>query len=163
MFMKLHFKLWMNVVYDFAKYFYIQLTNFKQYNHLNPQFCLTVLVTSELKFPSIWNFLSIASFIQKYSFKFYSIAFIFTAGLLNWLSTNKKAQLLKAGKLKNSSEKLLGVQGIILLTQTLLPVLETVCCKNTNNFVPSYLEIMVTRQVQFCCIFAVTKDKFDYF
>ena len=28
---------------------------------------------------------------------------------------------------------------------------------------PSYLGIMVTRQVQFCCIFAATKDKFDYF
>ena len=34
---------------------------------------------------------------------------------------------------------------------------------HTNNFVPSYLGIMVTRQVQFCCIFAATKDKFDYF
>ena len=33
----------------------------------------------------------------------------------------------------------------------------------TNNFVPSYLGIMVTRQVQFCCIFAATKGKFDYF
>ena len=34
---------------------------------------------------------------------------------------------------------------------------------DTVNFVPGYLGIMVTRQVQFCCIFAVTKDKFDYF
>ena len=34
---------------------------------------------------------------------------------------------------------------------------------STNNFVPGYLGIMVTRHVQFCCIFAVTKDKFDYF
>ena len=34
-------------------------------------------------------------------------------------------------------------------------------CK--DNFVPGYLGIMITRQVQFCCIFAATKDKFDYF
>ena len=34
---------------------------------------------------------------------------------------------------------------------------------STNIFVPGYLGIMVTRQVQFCCIFAVTKDKFDHF
>ena len=40
---------------------------------------------------------------------------------------------------------------------------------NSTNFVdmnisvPGYLGIMVTRQEQFCCIFAVTKDKFDYF
>jgi hypothetical protein len=33
----------------------------------------------------------------------------------------------------------------------------------TNNFVPGYLGIMVTRNVQFCCIFAATKDKLDYF
>ena len=33
----------------------------------------------------------------------------------------------------------------------------------TNNFVPGYLGIMATRHVQFCYIFAVTKDKFDYF
>ena len=33
----------------------------------------------------------------------------------------------------------------------------------TNIFVPGYLGIMVTRQQQFCCIFAATKDKFDYF
>ena len=33
----------------------------------------------------------------------------------------------------------------------------------TDNFAPGYLGIMVTRQVQFCCTFAVTKDKFDYF
>ena len=33
----------------------------------------------------------------------------------------------------------------------------------TDNFVPGYLGIMVTRQVKFCCIVAVTKDKFDYF
>ena len=33
----------------------------------------------------------------------------------------------------------------------------------TNIFVPGYLGIMVTRQQQFCCIFAGTKDKFDYF
>jgi hypothetical protein len=32
-----------------------------------------------------------------------------------------------------------------------------------NIFVPGYLEIMVTRQQQFCCIFASTKDKFGYF
>ena len=34
---------------------------------------------------------------------------------------------------------------------------------DTDNFVPGYLGIMVTRQVQFCCIFAATKDKFGYF
>ena len=34
---------------------------------------------------------------------------------------------------------------------------------STNIFVPGYLGIMVTRQQQFCCIFAATKDKFDYF
>ena len=28
---------------------------------------------------------------------------------------------------------------------------------------PGYLGIMVTRHVQFCCIFAATKDKLDYF
>ena len=28
---------------------------------------------------------------------------------------------------------------------------------------PGYLGIMVTRQQQFCCIFAAKKDKFDYF
>ena len=33
----------------------------------------------------------------------------------------------------------------------------------TNIFVPGYLGIMVTRQLQFCCIFAVTTDKFDLF
>ena len=33
----------------------------------------------------------------------------------------------------------------------------------TNNSLPGYLGIMATRHVQFCCIFAVTKDKFDYF
>ena len=33
----------------------------------------------------------------------------------------------------------------------------------TNIFVPGYLGIMVTRQQQFCCIFAATKDKFYYF
>ena len=33
----------------------------------------------------------------------------------------------------------------------------------TNIFVPGYFGIMVTRQQQFCCIFATTKDKFDYF
>ena len=33
----------------------------------------------------------------------------------------------------------------------------------TNIFVPGYLGIIVTRQKQFCCIFAATKDKFDYF
>ena len=33
----------------------------------------------------------------------------------------------------------------------------------TNNFMPGYLGIMATRHLQFCCIFAVTKDKFDYF
>ena len=33
----------------------------------------------------------------------------------------------------------------------------------TNNFVPDYLGIMVTRRVQFCCIFAATKGKLDYF
>ena len=33
----------------------------------------------------------------------------------------------------------------------------------TNIFVPGYLGIMVTRQLRFCCIFAMTKDKFDYF
>ena len=33
----------------------------------------------------------------------------------------------------------------------------------TNIFVPGYLGIMVTKQQQFCCIFAATKDKFDYF
>ena len=32
----------------------------------------------------------------------------------------------------------------------------------TNVFVPGYLGIMVTRQQQFCCIFAATKDIFDY-
>ena len=30
-------------------------------------------------------------------------------------------------------------------------------------FVPGYLGIMITRQQQFCCIFAATKDKFGYF
>ena len=30
---------------------------------------------------------------------------------------------------------------------------------STNIFVPGYLGIMVTRQQQFCCIFAATKDK----
>ena len=34
---------------------------------------------------------------------------------------------------------------------------------HTNIFVPGYLGIMVTRQQQFCFIFAATKDKFDYF
>ena len=34
---------------------------------------------------------------------------------------------------------------------------------NTNNFVPGYLGIMVTRQVQFCCVFAATKDKFGIY
>ena len=34
---------------------------------------------------------------------------------------------------------------------------------NTNNSLPGYFGIMATRHVQFCCIFAVTKDKFDYF
>ena len=34
---------------------------------------------------------------------------------------------------------------------------------STNIFVPGYLGIMVTRQQQFCCIFAATKDKFDSF
>ena len=29
-------------------------------------------------------------------------------------------------------------------------------------FVLGYLGIMVTRQLQFCCIFPVTKDKFDH-
>ena len=33
----------------------------------------------------------------------------------------------------------------------------------TNNFVPGYLGLMVTRNVQFCCIFAATKGKLDYF
>ena len=32
-----------------------------------------------------------------------------------------------------------------------------------NIFVPGYLGIMVTRQQQFCCIFAATKDKFGSF
>ena len=34
---------------------------------------------------------------------------------------------------------------------------------STNNFLPGYLGIMVTRHVQFCCIFVATKDKLDYF
>ena len=34
---------------------------------------------------------------------------------------------------------------------------------STNNSLPGYFGIMATRHVQFCCIFAVTKDKFDYF
>ena len=33
----------------------------------------------------------------------------------------------------------------------------------TINLLPGYRGIMATRHVQFCCIFAVTKDKFDYF
>ena len=33
----------------------------------------------------------------------------------------------------------------------------------TNIFVPGYLGIMVTRQQHFCCIYAATKDKLDYF
>ena len=90
MFMKLHFILWMNVVYDFAKYCHVQLKNFKQYNHLNPQFCLWPYLLQVN-----WNFLQFetfwVSFIQKYPFKFYSTAFIFTVGLLNWIEfTNKK-------------------------------------------------------------------------
>ena len=36
-------------------------------------------------------------------------------------------------------------------------------CLSTINLLPGYLGIMATRHVQFGCIFAVTKDKFDYF
>ena len=35
--------------------------------------------------------------------------------------------------------------------------------QGTNIFVPGSLGIMVTRQLQFCCIFVVTKNKFGYF
>jgi hypothetical protein len=31
----------------------------------------------------------------------------------------------------------------------------------TDDPVPGYLGIMITRHQQFCCIFAATKDKFD--
>lgn len=50
-----------------------------------------------------------------------------------------------------------------LLCETVVYKKQTVVLRNTNNSLPGYLGIMATRHVQFCCIFAVTKDKFDHF
>ena len=55
------------------------------------------------------------------------------------------------------------ILGLSFTTYDCLKIAAIVRILNTDNFVPGYLGIMVTRQVQFCCIFAVTKDKFDYF
>ena len=47
--------------------------------------------------------------------------------------------------------------------KTLSPLENLLNSSSFNFFVPGYLGIMVTRQKQYCCIFAVTKDNFDCF